>query len=70
MKKYLFLFTCSLFFKSAVSQCAMCKAVIENDSSLANGINDGIVYLMIIPYALLVSVGYLVYRHYKKTKDF
>jgi xanthine/uracil/vitamin C permease (AzgA family) len=52
---------------SAFSQCAMCKAVVESDAGMAKGINDGILYLMSIPYILLVVIGYFVYKHYKKT---
>jgi len=55
---------------TAYSQCAMCKAVLEsnmeNGGTAAAGINNGILYLMFIPYILIGSVGYFIYRHYKK----
>ncbi|MBI2281517.1 MAG: hypothetical protein HYU68_12645 [Bacteroidetes bacterium] len=51
-----------------LAQCAMCKAVVESDAGLAKGVNDGILYLMAIPYILLIVIGYFVYNHYKKTK--
>lgn len=40
------------------SQCAMCKAAAESDlennpNSVAKGINDGILFLMVIPYILI-----------------
>ncbi|GAB4141757.1 MAG: hypothetical protein Fur0041_16970 [Bacteroidia bacterium] len=39
------------------AQCAMCKATVESNNSnggtAAGGINDGIIYLMFIPYILL-----------------
>ena len=36
------------------AQCAMCKAQLESsDGGVGNGINSGIVFLMIIPYVLL-----------------
>ena len=46
------------------AQCAMCRAAIETegDSSKAEALNDGIVYLMIIPYALIAAIGYYIYR--------
>jgi len=54
------------------SQCAMCKAVVESGAEsgdkLAQGINNGILYLMTIPYILIGTVGYFIYRHYKKNK--
>lgn len=50
------------------AQCAMCKAVVENDASMAKGVNDGILYLMAVPYVLLLVIGFFIYNHYKKTK--
>ena len=49
------------------AQCAMCRAVLESeaDNSMAKGINDGIVYLMAIPYLLVGAVFYAVYRQLK-----
>lgn len=52
------------------AQCSMCKAVAESSqdggSSIADGLNHGIVYLMTIPYILMGAVGFALYRH-KKT---
>lgn len=50
--------------ESANAQCAMCRAVLESsgDTSVAEGINNGIVYLMAIPYVLVGAVIFLVYR--------
>ncbi|WP_371862927.1 hypothetical protein [Winogradskyella haliclonae] len=55
---------------SAEAQCAMCRAVLESeeDQSTAQGINDGIVYLMAIPYVLVAGIGYIVYWKFFKTK--
>lgn len=54
------------------SQCAMCKAVVESDmqggGTAGENINSGIIYLMFIPYLLIGTVGYLIYRHYKKNR--
>lgn len=51
----------------ADAQCAMCRAVLESNSdhSVAEGINNGIVYLMAIPYILVGAVIFLVYRKVK-----
>lgn len=51
------------------AQCAMCRAVLESEESqsAAQGINDGIMYLMAIPYILVAGVGYFVYRTYSKS---
>ncbi|WP_346880714.1 hypothetical protein [uncultured Algibacter sp.] len=62
-----FLFFLS-FFLETNAQCAMCRAVLESEENqtVAEGINDGIVYLMAIPYVLVAGVGYYIYRKYKK----
>jgi len=58
----IFLFITNLSF----SQCAMCKAVVENgDSDMAEGINSGIIYLMIFPYLFLALGIYLLIKRFK-----
>ena len=55
---------------SLYSQCAMCKAVIESgDKGVAEGINNGIIYLMFIPYILMGTIGCFIYRHHKKNEQ-
>ena len=53
------------------AQCAMCRAVLESgeDQSAAEGINDGIMFLMVVPYILVAVIGYLVYKTYKKSNN-
>ena len=53
-----------LFSLSAHAQCAMCRAALggEANKAQAQAVNDGIVYLMAIPYILVVAIGYAVYR--------
>ncbi|NAY92808.1 hypothetical protein GTQ34_12860 [Muricauda sp. JGD-17] len=48
----------------AEAQCAMCRAVVESevDGSTAEGINNGIVYLMAIPYILVGVLFYFIYK--------
>ena len=67
MKKYwylLFLAILILTPETVEAQCAMCRAVLESEESgnAAKGINNGIVYLMAIPYVLVAGVFYFVYR--------
>lgn len=52
------------------AQCAMCRASLESEGNTmkAEAVNDGIVYLMVIPYVLVGIVGVVVYRMYKKKK--
>jgi hypothetical protein len=55
--------------KSSYSQCAMCKAVVENgDASMAEGVNNGITYLMVFPYLLIGVLFYSIYRYKKQSK--
>jgi hypothetical protein len=63
----LFLFLISIKI-ATYSQCAMCKAVVES-SGQGEGINNGILYLMFIPYVLIGTVGYFIYRHHKKNRQ-
>lgn len=53
------------------AQCAMCRASLESEGSAnkAEALNDGIVYLMVIPYVLVAVVGVVVYRMYTKKKQ-
>ena len=46
----------------------MCRAVLENEAgqTTAKGVNDGIVYLMLIPYVLIGGLAFFSYRHFKK----
>jgi hypothetical protein len=48
----------------------MCRAVLESEGSeaTAQGINDGIVYLMIFPYVLIGGIAFFIYRSFKKRK--
>lgn len=51
------------------AQCAMCRAVLESgeNQSAAEGINDGIMFLMAVPYLLVGTLGYIVYRKYGRS---
>lgn len=57
-----------LFEFSSYAQCAMCRAALtsEGNTSKAAAVNDGIVYLMVIPYLLVAGLGYYIYRMKKK----
>ena len=70
MKKTILL-TLALFLlgsEDVEAQCAMCRAVLESEEGqqTAKGINNGIVYLMAIPYVLVGAVGIAVFRMLKK----
>ena len=66
-------FTIAFFILPIVSnaQCAMCRAALESEEGgvKAEAVNDGIVYLMAIPYILVGVLGYAIYRlKYSKKK--
>ncbi|MAD98192.1 MAG: hypothetical protein CMB99_12775 [Flavobacteriaceae bacterium] len=55
---------------NSYGQCAMCKAVIENgNESMAEGVNNGITYLMVFPYILVGFLIYTIYRYKKGLKN-
>lgn len=63
------LFLASCFFSlSSNAQCAMCRAALEGEGNIkkAEAVNDGIVYLMLIPYILVAAVGFFIFRMYRK----
>ncbi len=60
----LFMVLFFLFSLESQAQCAMCRAVLESEEGgvKAEAINDGIVYLMALPYVLVGIVGYAIYK--------
>ena len=71
MKRKLLIFLFSIvFFIETNAQCAMCRAVLESEEgqSTAEGVNDGIMYLMAIPYILVGSVGFIIYWKFFRKK--
>ena len=64
---FLVLITLLFLPETAEAQCAMCRAVLESEGSTetAKGINNGIVYLMAIPYVLVGVVFFVVYKKMK-----
>ncbi|MEM9687572.1 MAG: hypothetical protein AAF934_11725 [Bacteroidota bacterium] len=68
MKKIALFLLLFLGSKVTTAQCAMCRAVLETQEgqTAAEGINNGIVYLMAIPYVLVFVIGYVVYKKMKQ----
>ena len=67
MKKHLFIFSVMIFFMLIYStvdaQCAMCtKTAQQLGEKPAQGLNSGILYLMLMPFAI---VGFIGYRWWK-----
>lgn len=68
--KYLYILFSIFFSLAANAQCAMCRAALAGESNIkkAEAVNDGIVFLMIVPYLLVAIIGYLIYRMYQSKK--
>jgi len=72
MKKviYISIFITLLGITNTEAQCAMCRAVLESDAggAAAQGMNNGILYLMAFPYIMVGIIGYFVYKSRQKAK--
>ena len=68
MKKYLLIIILLLILVvDSQAQCAMCKSVVEsnmeNGDTIGIGLNDGILYLMAMPYISLGLIAFFWLRH-------
>jgi len=70
MKRGILISVFTLSFTSINAQCAMCRAVLESEvgQATAKGVNNGIVYLMVIPYILIGGLAFFLYRYLKDSK--
>ena len=71
-KKLLFItFAILLISVDINAQCAMCKAVVETNLETGDtkgvGLNNGILYLMAIPYIAALVFGIIYYLQNKKS---
>jgi len=69
--KFIFSFFIALVFQTKLSaQCAMCKAVVEANlkegGSAGAGLNEGILYLMAMPYIAVLLFGIFYFLQKKK----
>jgi len=57
----------------ADAQCPMCRmsaeANLKEGGSMAAGLNRGIIYLLIIPYILVSTIGFLWWRNRKLIQE-
>ena len=64
-----FFFLFSIFYSlNSFSQCAMCRASLESEGNKTKveAVNDGIVFLMAVPYIIVAVIGFAIYRMYFK----
>ncbi len=68
MKKlFLILFLSITIFQTAIAQCSICTKTAEQlGEGPAKALNGAIVYLMVMPFAI---VGFIGYRWWKKEKQ-
>lgn len=61
-------FSFCLFTLPSNAQCAMCRAALGGDANRAQAqaVNDGIVYLMAVPYLLVAILAVIIYRMWNK----
>jgi hypothetical protein len=54
----------------ASAQCAACAAAVETNAqgkdSKTGGLNNGIMYLLAMPYLAVAAAGYIWYRNYRR----
>ncbi len=71
MKKFIAILIISISvtasYQPAVAQCSVCtKTASQMGEKPAKGMNSGILYLMLTPFAI---VGYIGYRWYKSNRQ-
>jgi hypothetical protein len=55
-----------LFNYGAIAQCSICaKTVMQMGDGPAKGFNDGIIYLMVVPY---IAIGIVAYKWWQNEK--
>ena len=71
MKYLFFLIVFFLIVLPVDAQCAMCRAALqsETDNSIAKGVNNGIIYLMAIPYILVGGLIWYIYKRQGRAKN-
>jgi len=57
-----------------MAQCAMCRGTVESTVSngrsvVASELNVGILYLLMVPYLIVASIGYLWYRNSRREHE-
>ncbi len=57
----------------ASAQCPMCKMAAESNldhgGTAGQGLNTGILYMLMMPYLLVAIIGYIWYRNRKTDVD-
>lgn len=69
---FLLLVTLMIAYVPGHAQCAMCQGQVESatdaGSSVALGINKGVLYIFMMPYLVMGTLGYFWWKGRKKTE--
>jgi hypothetical protein len=56
-----------------IAQCPMCKIAaesnLENGGTAGQGLNKGILYMLLMPYLLIGVLGFIWYKNRKREID-
>lgn len=67
---FLVLIFCIVTNSELLSQCPMCRmsaeSNLDNGGTEAKGLNNGILYMLSLPYLLVASLGFLWYKNRRK----
>ena len=74
MKKYLsillIVFFSTFYTSQAIAQCSVCsKTALQLGEKPAQGLNQGILYLMFIPFAIVGFIGFRWWRSNKEMEE-
>ena len=63
----------SVVIEKTTAQCPMCRMSAESDlkngGTKGKGLNAGIMYMLVFPYILIGSVGFIWYRERKRIAE-
>lgn len=77
LRRFLLLFVVTVLLTmspaTTFAQCAMCRTQVESNINgegkvVGRGLNDGILYLMTMPYLILAGFGYMAYKNWKNSE--
>jgi hypothetical protein len=74
-KTLILLFVIGIFLlPDAAAQCTMCKSNLEmarqnGSTNVGNTINDGILYLLALPYLIAGAFAFVYFKKYKEKKN-
>ena len=73
LKIALFAFAMAFVTPNAISQCPMCKIGAESNlksgGTAGKGLNSGILYMLVMPYLLVSTLGFIWYKNRKKESE-